>query len=575
MLFLDSLKRIQLQRRGLSCGKVRRKHGDNDFTRMLRLSPWLKSVLFVFFIVFVCGLMASGGVTNTLYDAHQAFSLVAGVLLFLAALVHFFVNHPRNFANNLRVLLIFGATLLHVGAIKFIALFLMAAGSETPGLILVLPYAVAPMLLTALIDRNLGLFAAVLTSLFGGLLMPLEQAYAYLFINLFTGFIAVIVTSQLRRRSRLLRAGFFCGLAAMVGCLVFGFVDVARGSDGQLFWGLLFTSLATPVFVGVATGFTIAAVLPLLERIFQATSHVTWVELADLNHPLLRRLSMEAPGTYHHSLMVANLAEAGAEAIGANVTMCRVGAYFHDIGKLNKPGYCIENIGPGAPNPHDELTPNMSAIVIMAHVKDGVDLALKHRLCDEIIDVIEQHHGTSLIVYFYCKALNRKEEMEARAEAGDISPDDVPEIDESGFRYPGPKPHSRESVIISLADSIESASRSLDKPTSTRIEQMVNELVGQRVEDGQLDDSELTMQELAALKMSFTKTLSSMLHPRISYRKGANGEEETADGERDTGAGGRRRGGSAENGRPRGSESANGRRSSKGRTRSSASAGTV
>lgn len=572
MFFLDSLKRIQLQRRGLSCGKIRRKHGDNDFTRMLRLSPWLKASIFLIFIVFIWGLMATGDVRNTLFEAGQTLSLAAGFVLFLAALVHFFVNHPRNFANNLRVLLIFGATLLHIGSIKIIAPFLVAAAPEAPGLVLFLPYALAPMLLTALIDRNLGLFAAIMTSLFGGLLMPLDQAYPYLFINLFTGFIAVIVTSQLRRRGRFLRAGFFCGLAAMIGCLVFGFLEVSRGAGGDIIWTSLFWRMMIPILVGIATGFAIAAVLPLLERAFQATSNVSWVELADLNHPLLRRLSMEAPGTYHHSLMVANLAEAAAEAIGANVTMCRVGAYFHDIGKLNKPGYCIENIGSGAPNPHDDLTPNMSAIVIMSHVKDGVDLALKHRLCDEIIDVIEQHHGTSLIVYFYCKALGRKEEGEARAEAGEISADDVQEVDPSGFRYPGPKPQSRETVIISLADTIESASRSLEKPTLTRIEQMIDELVAQRIEDGQLDDSDLTLQELAVLKGSFTKTLSSMLHPRISYRKGAEAGEEGVTGEAPAGA---KNDGPAGGGRGQATDARRRKRASISKARASAAAGTV
>lgn len=531
MFLFDNLKRIQLQRRGLSCGKVRRKHGDNDFTRMLRFNPWLKASIFIVFIIFVWGLMATGDIRGTLFELHRFRSLAAAALLFLLALVHFFVNHPRNFANNSRVLLIFGAILLHIGAIKVITPLLVATGWQGSGwqglgLILVLPYALAPMLLTSLIDRNLGLFAAISTSFFGGLLMPLAAAFPYLFINLFTGFVAVMATSQLRQRRRFLRAGFYCGLAVMAGCLVFGFLDIVRGAEGEILGMEMLWRTGVPLIVGVGTGFMIAASLPLLERAFQATSNVSWVELADLNHPLLRRLSMEAPGTYHHSLMVANLAEAGAGAIGANVTMCRVGAYFHDIGKLNKPDYCIENIGAGSINPHDDLTPNMSAIVIMSHVKDGVDLALKHRLCDEIIDVIEQHHGTSLIVYFYCKALSKKEEMEGKAKAGEISIDDVPEVDEAGFRYPGPKPQSRETVIISLADSIESASRSLDKPTPTRIEQMVEELVGQRIEDGQLDDSDLSVQELAVLRRSFMKTLSSMLHPRISYRQGSKDAED-------------------------------------------------
>ena len=232
----------------------------------------------------------------------------------------------------------------------------------------------------------------------------------------------------------------------------------------------------------------------------------------------MRRLSIEAPGTYHHSLVVANLAEAAAEAVGANPTLCRVAAHFHDIGKLTKPEYFIENMDPDD-NPHDDLTARMSALVLMAHVKDGVDLAIKHGLNNKIIDVIEQHHGTSLVWFFYRRALDQKKEMLRLVEEDKAREDDVPEVTEDGFRYPGPKPESRESAIISLADSIESASRTLTKPTPARVEQLVEEIIRNRLLDNQLDDCDLTLAELAGIKASFIKTLLSMMHSRIKYPK--------------------------------------------------------
>ncbi len=235
-------------------------------------------------------------------------------------------------------------------------------------------------------------------------------------------------------------------------------------------------------------------------------------------------MTIEAPGTYHHSLVVANLAESAAEAVGANATLCRVCAYFHDIGKLHKPEYFIENIGDGE-NPHDDLTPTMSALIVIAHVKDGVDLALKHKLNREIIAVIREHHGTSLVQYFYHRALKQKEDFEALVREGQERSEDVPDVDREGFRYPGPRPQTRESAIISLADAVESASRCLQKPTPQKIEQLIEELTRGRLREGQFDECPLTLQDLATIKASFYSTLRSMMHNRISYPKAEGGVE--------------------------------------------------
>jgi putative nucleotidyltransferase with HDIG domain len=256
----------------------------------------------------------------------------------------------------------------------------------------------------------------------------------------------------------------------------------------------------------------------MFEHLFQVTTDISWLEASDLNHPLLRRMTIEAPGTYHHSLVVANLAEAAAEAIGANATLCRVCSYFHDVGKLVKPEYFTENMN-FERNPHDDLAPTMSALIIIAHVKEGVDLALKHRLNRQIIDIIQEHHGTSLVYYFYKRALQQKEDARTGGKIMNLREEDVPEVSEETFRYSGPKPQTKESAIISLADMIESASRSLEKPTPAKIEQLVTDLISQRIADEQLTECDLTLADLNLIAERFRFTLMTMLHTRIAYPK--------------------------------------------------------
>ena len=269
---------------------------------------------------------------------------------------------------------------------------------------------------------------------------------------------------------------------------------------------------------GIATAVVVSGILPILEHLFKITTEISWLEMTDLNHPVLKRLSMEAPGTYHHSLAVANLAEAAAESIGANPTICRVGSYFHDIGKLLKPQYFTENTHLGE-NPHDDLTPTMSALIIIAHVKEGVDLALKHKLNDEIIEIIRQHHGTSTVSYFYQRALQQQEDARLGGKIMNLREDDIPEVSEDSFRYPGPRPQTREAAIVSLADSVESASRSLDRPTPQRIDDLVRSIIRERLESGQLDEAPLTIAEIWRIADSFRFSLVNMLHARVAYPK--------------------------------------------------------
>jgi putative nucleotidyltransferase with HDIG domain len=262
----------------------------------------------------------------------------------------------------------------------------------------------------------------------------------------------------------------------------------------------------------------VSAILPLVEGAFQITTTISWIELADLNHPLLQQMTLEAPGTYHHSLIVANIAEAGAKAIGIDPTACRVIAYFHDIGKIIKPEYFTENIPPGT-NPHENLSPSMSALIIIAHVKEGIDLALKYRLKRQVLDAIQQHHGDSLVTYFHQRALQQQQDAREGGKIMNMREEDVPEVSETSFRYPGPRPQTKEIALVSMADAVEAASRSLEKPTPQRIDDLVDQIVAHKIADHQLDECHLTMNEIRAASDAMAATVKNMMHTRISYAK--------------------------------------------------------
>jgi putative nucleotidyltransferase with HDIG domain len=249
------------------------------------------------------------------------------------------------------------------------------------------------------------------------------------------------------------------------------------------------------------------AFLPVLESFFSRITPITLLEVGDFNRPLLRRLMMEAPGTYHHTLLVSALAEQAAEAIGANSLLCRVGMYYHDVGKLEHPEYFIENqtmrrSAKDKAELHDKLNPSISSLVIMSHVKDGVALARTYDVPEEVIRFIPEHHGTSLIKYFYMQALEHSDEESPPADA---------------FRYPGPRPHSRETVIGMLADSVEAASRTIEEPTYERLRGLVEKIVNSKFMDGQFDEAPITLQDLRKIINSFAASLSAMYHVRIEY----------------------------------------------------------
>jgi putative nucleotidyltransferase with HDIG domain len=522
----------RLVRKGLASSKLRRRRTESELVQTLEYGVGAKIAIFAAFILGLWALIYS----DTWQQPAER-GLIA-ILIFLTALAQLWINHPNTFQRNSRILLMFGIFLLHLGAVKLVLVTadgqLMNMGVTNPGEFtglekqqlwrLAVPLAFAPLTLSVLLGRNLGIYSAIFVSLWGSIIYRSIDA-KFLVVSLITGFVAVFVTLQVRRRSRLIRAGLFVGLSTWLLALVFGWIGPINWESFQAtHWKMIGWQSLVAIGHAIVIAFIVGGALPVLESMFRITTDISWLELADLNHPLLKRMTIEAPGTYHHSLVVANLAEAAAESVGANATMARVGSYFHDIGKLVKPEYFTENMRRDR-NPHDELAPTMSALIIIAHVKEGVDLALKHNLNQEIIDVIQQHHGTSLVYFFYKRALQQQEDARAGGKIMNIREEDIPEVREESFRYSGPRPQTRECAIISLADSIESASRSLERVTPQKIDTLISDIVEKRIIDGQLKECDLTMREIEIISESFKYTLQSMLHSRVAYPGGRGGTD--------------------------------------------------
>ena len=511
----DFLKRNQLVRRGFASKKVRRRRTRNELLRSLEYSPYVKAFIFLAFAGVLALLVFSG------QQPEPTKNFVIALLVLATAIIQLWINQPKTYAQNSRILLVFGVIFVQLAVTKLLLVVCNSGNYRifTPQMGgLITPYAFSAMVLSVLLGRHHGLFGAVFASFWSSVLFgPIDAPI--LVTSLISGFTAVSLTLQVRRRSKLIRAGLGVGIAIWALSLTFGLIGPINlfsltGND----WRMIGLQSTFAIGNGIVTAMIVGGMLPILEHLFQITTDISWLEASDLNHPLLRRMTIEAPGTYHHSLVVANLAEAAAEAIGANATLCRVCSYFHDVGKLVKPEYFTENMN-FERNPHDDLAPTMSALIIIAHVKEGVDLALKHKLNHRIIDIIQEHHGTSLVYYFYQRALQQQEDARAGGKIMNMRAEDIPEVREESFRYGGPKPQTKESAIVSLADIVESASRSLEKPTPQKIEQLVNELIEERIADGQLDECDLTLGDLRVIAERFRFTLMTMLHSRIAYPK--------------------------------------------------------
>ena len=438
--------------------------------------------------------------------------------LFLTLLIIVFASYLRRFTlNKVRVspkdTLVMMLIILFVVFVTKVYLFVTDAAFVTkfghilsPKVFLyAAPVAAAPMIMTLLISSGevVWLFTAFMAIAVG---IMTDFSFSFMLVTMVGGIAGARGVFKCKTRNDIYWAGVRAGLvnAALIAFLVTVTKIEQEGNLNEVYFTVL-AGFVGGIFSALVTMMSV----PLLESVFNYTTDVKLLELSNLNHPLLKEMIVKAPGTYHHSMMVGSMVEAAAEEIDANPLLGKVMCYYHDIGKTEHANYFIENQKPGH-NPHDHISPFMSKTLLIAHVKDGVELGVQHKLGKPIIDGIIQHHGTTIISFFHNKALDGKKE-------------DDGEISEEDFRYPGPKPQFREAALCMLADSIEAAARSLDEPTPSRLQNIVRNVIQRKFQDGQLDQCNLTLKDISKVEEAFTKILLGIYHQRIDYPRSAGG----------------------------------------------------
>lgn len=443
-------------------------------------------------------------------------TLSTGLGLFFSIFVLLFTAHRfaktniRKYRPNNRDLLFLVLNFIGLFVLIKLGIFISTALEsafpyiESTSYYYLFPFAVGAMLARIVLNSEVAFVFAVLSSFLIGVLfgnsLPISM---YAMVGSVT---AAHWVRQCKQRTTLYRAGFRLSLVNMA--MIFGlYLMSGRALDIQLLYKLGFG-----FFGGFLCALIVTGTIPMVEHLFKYTTDIKLLELANMNTPVLRELMVQAPGTYHHSVIVGNLVEAAAESIHANPLLARVAAYYHDIGKIRKPLYFIENMH-GQENRHDKLAPSMSALILMSHVKDAVELARENHLGEPLIDIIRQHHGTALMKFFYDKA-------KSKSDPG------VQQINERDYRYPGPKPQTREAALIMLADAVEAASRTLTDPTPARIQGLVQKIINNIFIDGQLDECELTLKDLHEIAKCFNRVLAGIFHHRIDYPEPAYKERD-------------------------------------------------
>ncbi|MDA9764239.1 MAG: HDIG domain-containing protein [Opitutales bacterium] len=417
-------------------------------------------------------------------------------LLGIGVVVYLSLAGWSSLTDNRRVSLLFLVILINIAVTRLI-LSVAANNPETYSILRnIIPVYLGPILIALLINQRAAIFVSAVVCFITSLMFG--ESFILMSAMFLACLVAVLFCKDVRKRGQIVRASIFGGTTLAIGTFILGILD--KTNLVTIGWEMLIS-----IGVGAGTGMLVIGLLPFFEGIFQLTTNITLLELTDYNHRLLRRLQLEAPGSYHHSLMVANLAEAGASAIGANPLLCRTCSLFHDIGKLIKPEYFAENQRDGE-NPLILQNPSMAALVIKAHVKEGVNLAIRNKLPRIIIDVIKQHHGTSLITYFYVQALKGKGSSQNEIR-----------VEESTYRYDGPKPQFRESAVIFFADGVEAASRSLRKVTPQSIDELIDNIFEDKIADDQLSECPITFEEIKKIRNSFSFALLNTLHSRVEY----------------------------------------------------------
>ncbi len=359
--------------------------------------------------------------------------------------------------------------------------------------IFLFPIAISAMMIAILVDRGVALGAVVLIALSSGFLYSYD--YQLVFINLVIGGVSILALRRIQKRNDILNGGFYIGSAYILLSLTLYLITESTSGLN------LINNLGYSIINATLSPILVLGFVPLFENLFRVSTELTLLELLDLNQPLLRELAINAPGTYHHSLLVGNLAESGARAIGANTLLTRAGAYYHDIGKMEFKEYFIENQSVGSENIHNHLTPSRSAEIIVGHISNGLLLADKYKLPPQIKAFIAEHHGKTRLMYFLAKAQREQGEN----------------VREEIFRYPGPKPQTKETAIVMLADVVEAATRSLEQPTPEELQETVRRMINVRVSEGDLDESPLTLRELTSIEQAFMRVLLGIYHQRIRY----------------------------------------------------------
>lgn len=444
-------------------------------------------------------------------------SLLIGIIVVLiSAAASFYIYHyqKRIVTNRTRTVALAGLFIFLLAAAKAGVLL-----SNYIWLVTATAIIMAVILCIAYNQRfaiGMSIFYCSLASFIGGL-----QGDFILFLTMAAGAVTCcFLLKEIRTRTKLLKVSSFAAVIVFITSIDLNLL-AQTGNAGEIIQNAGFHAGATLV-----VGMLIQSLLPLIEKVFGVATSMTLFDYSDANQPLLKRLAMEAPGTYSHSLLIGSIAESAAESIGRNGLLCRVGAYYHDIGKINKPNYFVENeLGTGSR--HKELSPAMSQLIIVGHVKDGIEMAKEYGLPPVLRQFIETHHGATLVEYFYKEARRRHDEKQPPGTP--LSKKGVrssPPPSENEFRYPGPKPRTKEAAIVMLADSVEGAVRSMSEITPTRIETLVHNISMKRLQDGQFDECELTLRELSQIESSISKTLAAHYHGRIAYPKT---EQELAD----------------------------------------------
>jgi len=360
---------------------------------------------------------------------------------------------------------------------------------------LIIPIAGIAMLTTILFNSRTAIVIVIISSLLTGVMV--KDGFQYVTVSILSSLLAIYLVSRISRRTDLTKAGIIVGLGmAYLGLSV----SLITGLDIKD----VFVNSGWGLASGFASSILTIGTLPFFESVFDITTDIRLLELSDPTQPLLKELMVKAPGTYNHSIITANLTEGAAEAIGASPLIARVGAYYHDIGKIKRPFFFVEN-QLGGENPHDRTNPNLSYLIITAHVKEGVEVANKYKLPAEIVDIIREHHGTSVVTYFFHRAKERKGKEE---------------VSEARFRYSGDKPKTKEAALVMLADSVEAAARTVSKPSPNRLEQLIKKIIQTKLKDGQLDESLLTMSDMEKITKSFVQSITTIYHSRIEYPEG-------------------------------------------------------